>query len=200
MLEPTTTITDYILAAECLLLGVLLFRPGQTASRLWGLAFFAVAVAAVAGGTFHGFSNRISPVGNGTLWKIAVYAIGLTSLLMLASAFIVGTSPPLRQWLLAAASMQFILYAVWMANHNDFRFVIYNYLPAMIGVLLLQILGNPHSGRHWIVGGILLSFVGAGIQRSGITFHPYFNYNDLYHVVQMGAMYLLYRGGLLFSR
>jgi hypothetical protein len=45
------------------------------------------------------------------------------------------------------------------------------------------------------VGGILLSFVGAAIQQSGFSLHQHFNHNDLFHIVQMGAFYLLYRGG-----
>jgi hypothetical protein len=29
---------------------------------------------------------------------------------------------------------------------------------------------------------------------SGIALHPHFNHNDLYHVVQIAAMLLFYRG------
>ena len=37
-------------------------------------------------------------------------------------------------------------------------------------------------------------FVGAGIQQGGFSLHSHFNHNDLFHVVQMGAFYLLFRG------
>jgi len=94
------------------------------------------------------------------------------------------------------AVLQFAVYAIWMATHNDFRYVIYDYAPAMIVVLLLQfIFRQPAS--PWIIGGILLSFGAAGVQLTGIQFHKYFNHNDLYHLLQMVAMWLLYRGGLL---
>jgi hypothetical protein len=39
--------------------------------------------------------------------------------------------------------------------------------------------------------------VAALIQVLRIAPHPQFNHNDLFHVVQTGALYLLYRGGLL---
>jgi hypothetical protein len=195
VLEPTTTITDYILAAECLVLGALLLRSEQTATRVWGLAFFTVALAAATGGTVHGFLSTKS-----LLWKVTIYSIGITSLLMLLAASIGGTWQPWRTVLIAAASIQFLLYAIWMANHDDFRYVIYNYAPAMIVVLLLQIFGRTHGGNRWIISGIIVSFLGAGIQRTGIVLHKNFNFNDIYHLVQMVAMFLLYRGGLLFGR
>ena len=63
-------------------------------------------------------------------------------------------------------------------------------------VAIAATLANPHVLSYsWIVGGILLSFVGAAIQQSGVSLHQHFNHNDLFHVVQMVAFYLLYRGG-----
>ena len=32
------------------------------------------------------------------------------------------------------------------------------------------------------------------MQASGFAPHPSFNHNDLYHVIQVAAMFLLYRG------
>ena len=34
-------------------------------------------------------------------------------------------------------------------------------------------------------------------QQGRVAIHAHFNHNDLYHVIQMGAMYFLFRGGLL---
>ena len=44
--------------------------------------------------------------------------------------------------------------------------------------------------------GVLLSVVAAAFQHGGFDLHRYFNHNDLYHVVQLGAFLLLYKGGL----
>ena len=35
---------------------------------------------------------------------------------------------------------------------------------------------------------------GAMVQASGFRLHEHFNHNDLYHVIQMVALVLLYRG------
>ena len=202
ILEPTTVITDYILAVETLLLGILIFRNeaanAQLSARLWALALFTTAVAAAAGGTFHGFVQSLGPYAT-TVWKVTVYAIGLTSLLMLSATVLACSCGVARPILLAAAVLQFLVYTFWMAGHDDYKYVIYDYAPAMVVILILQIIAitRGDASSRWIIAGILVSFVAAGVQQSGFSLHRNFNYNDLYHVIEMFAMYLLYRGGLL---
>lgn len=201
VLEPTTAVTDFVLAAETLVFGVLLLRsqPASTefAIRLWGFAFLATAVAAATGGAFHGFVESLGSAAP-AIWKVTVYAVGITSLLMLSSAVIATTSGAVRTALLVLACAQFAVYAWWMISHSDFKYVVYDYAPAMGIILILQAisLARGSAGSGWIVGGILLSFAGAGVQRSGFSLHRNFNFNDIYHVIQMVAMYLLYRGGI----
>jgi hypothetical protein len=43
---------------------------------------------------------------------------------------------------------------------------------------------------------VLISIVAAAVQQSRLSLSAHFNYNDLYHVVQMGAMCVFYRGAL----
>ncbi len=101
--------------------------------------------------------------------------------------------------MLTLAAGKFLLYAGWMATHDAFRFVIYDYGLAMLAVLLLQLPGllrrRPAAG--WIAAGILVSFAAAAVQALRLAPHPSFNHNDLYHIIQIGAFYLLYRGGRL---
>jgi hypothetical protein len=47
------------------------------------------------------------------------------------------------------------------------------------------------------VSGILVSFVASLIQQSGFALHQHFNHNDIFHVIQLLALWLLYRGGRL---
>ena len=51
MNEPTTVITDYVLGAVSIFLSLRL----MDASRFWALAFFALGLGALLGGTWHGF-------------------------------------------------------------------------------------------------------------------------------------------------
>ncbi len=45
-----------------------------------------------------------------------------------------------------------------------------------------------------ILAGIAVSIAGAAVQASGLRLHEHFNHNDLYHVIQIAAMVLFYRG------
>jgi Family of unknown function (DUF6962) len=195
--EPATTITDYLLSAETFFFGILLIRQGTIQSQnsvlFWGAAFLAIATAALAGGTFHGFHNMPSSL-RATLWKITVFSIGLSCLLMLSgTVFAVAHR---RTWILALILLNFLAFITWMIYRDDYKWVVYNSLIAML--CLLALLGFFHPpGTKWILLAVLVSFSAAGIQRSGFTLHKHFNHNDFYHVIQMAAMYLFYVGAKL---
>jgi len=42
----------------------------------------------------------------------------------------------------------------------------------------------------------LVSLAASWVQVMRISLHENFNHNDLFHVIQMLGMYLMYRGGL----
>ncbi|BCR04619.1 hypothetical protein DESUT3_16880 [Desulfuromonas versatilis] len=201
--EPMTLFTDYLLGLVVVVLAVKLGRKGrrlrQRSVQLWALAFWASAVAAIAGGSYHGFSPWLPATGGAALWKTTVYAAGVAGFCLLAGALKGLTVPPLRHWAMGAALVKLLVYLAWMTTHNEFRYVIYDYAPSLVLVLLLQLPGLLRQERRarWIAAGILACFVGAGIQMSGFALHRHFNHNDLYHLVQIGAFYLLYRGGKL---
>ena len=202
--EPMTMATDFVLAMLCFLFGSILLhagrKQGSTPIRLWGLAFFATALAAATGGTSHGLALYLSERGHALLWKTTVYAIGVANLLLSAAVVLTAFRGFLRNLLLIVVVGQFVVYGYWMATHDDFSFVIYNYGAAMLGILAVAIWRHLATGpawAGWVIAGILVSFAAAGIQMSGFTIHKHFNHNDLYHVVQMLGAYLLYRGGML---
>lgn len=199
--EPTTLITDYLLAAMVGYWALRLFlsagQPRRMTALLWSGAFLASALAAATGGTVHGFALVLAPGLKGALWKVTVYAIGLAGLLFLCAAATETLTPRGRRWVVALAVVKFAVFAVWMANHDAFRYVILDYAPSLVAVLVLEIwasLRRRSPEALWIVAGILLSFVAAAVQMSGLALHRHFNHNDLYHLLQLGAFALLYQG------
>ncbi len=199
--EPTTMATDYLLAILCVAFGPALLRLGrrvrETPIQLWGWALLVTAVGAVAGGTYHGFARHVGPETMAALWKVTVYSIGAAAFLMLAAALFSTLPRRVARWGFGLAVAKFLFYLGWMAAHEDFRYVVYDYVPNMMAVLLLhsfRIYARRDAASRWIVTGVVVSFIGAGIQQSGWTLHAHFNHNDLFHVVQMAAMYSFYRG------
>lgn len=204
IVEPVTMITDYALAAVTVVFAAMLIRVArrhqQLSMWLWAAAFLATALASLTGGTYHGLSLVLGDTGKAILWKGVVYSIGIASFLMLSGTILASVPRAAGKWFLGAAVLQLAAYAVWMRTHDDFLYVIYDYAPAMVAVLVLQGFA-AHTRRdpsaRWIIAGVLVSFGAAGIQQSGFDIHQHFNHNDLYHIVQMGAVYLLYRGACL---
>jgi hypothetical protein len=50
--------------------------------------------------------------------------------------------------------------------------------------------------RRYIAAAIGVSIAAAAVQQSGLRLHTHFNHNDLMHVVQMGGVWLLFKGGV----
>jgi hypothetical protein len=188
-----TLLTDYVLAGLTGWLGWRLFSAteDQTARSLWALAFAALATAAALGGSYHGFAR--SPV----VWTVTVLVIGVASFAMLAGSAIAVTSGRLRKLLLALATAKFVLYSLWMLAHEDFIFVIADTGFAMALVAALHAwsaTSRRDRASLWMLGGVAVSVFAAGVQASGYTLDRHFSHNDLFHVIQMGAMTLFYVG------
>ncbi len=58
---------------------------------------------------------------------------------------------------------------------------------------LARIARRDESAR-WLLAGLALSLVGLAIQQSSIGSGAYFNHNDIFHTLQIAALWLFYRG------
>ena len=202
--EPMTLLTDYLLGGLALWLGLRLRQAGGARGRqttLWAAAFFGLAAASFAGGTYHGFTEHLGAAGQAITWKLTLLSIGVVSLALACGATVAAFDGFARRFILALAAVKFVVYTIWISAHDEFVYAIADYAPSLLYVLALQARawGQGHASGPWIVFGILVSFFAAGIQQSGLQLHEHFNHNDLYHVVQMVSVYLLYRGGKLLS-
>jgi hypothetical protein len=201
--EPMTLATDYALAALAFFFAARLRKknvaPRQQSVALWSLAFAATGVAAVVGGSYHGFGPAMPESIADMLWRAALVCTGMTSMFMLCAAVRGSCTPPLSTWLLTLVKFKFLAFAFWIAFHDEYRFVLYDTVSAMVLAIAFQALEyfrakNPSIG--WLAGALLVSVVAALVQASSARFGP-FNHNDVYHVIQMGALWFFYRAGRL---
>ena len=200
MAEPMTVLTDYGLAAVALALAVALHAraAGQVSRRLWAACFLSVALAAAAGGTWHGWAPRMAERPAAALWLLTYGLIGLGNVFILAGAVAAAATAGPRLILLAAIVLRYAVWFALIAKQPEFRYVVYDYAGTLVGLLVFAAFlarrGRP--GGRWIVAGVMTSLVGAAIQRGGYDPFPSFNHNDLFHVVQAAGLFLYYRGGL----
>lgn len=172
MSDPMALVTDSALGVVALVFAVRLWRV----QRMWALAYVFTALAGFIGGLYHGYGDRTD-----ALWKATVMAVGLASFFLLA-----GT----HRKLAAVAIVKLVVYLTWMTTHDDFLFVVADY-----GITLLLV-GIFHPARKWVLGSIAVSVLGAVVQQLRVTVDPrWFDYNDLYHVIQMVTLWMLYRAG-----
>ncbi len=198
--EPMTLATDYLLGTLSVVCGILLLKRNQqqTSITLWALALMAAAIGSYAGGTYHGFQHALHATGSAALWKATTISMGMASFLLLTSAFTSAYSGSLRRWLSGIAVLKLTVYIIWMIDHDEFRYVIYDY-GSTLGLLLILVVAGPTRGtaghRAYIAAGILVSIAAALVQQRGVRLHRHFNHNDLMHVVQMAGVWLIFEGG-----
>jgi hypothetical protein len=184
MNEPMTVVTDYALGGVAAWLSFLLFRNTQTSRRLWALAFAALAAAAFLGGTWHGFLQ------SNLLWKATTLSAGVASFGMVAGSSYAAFSGQPRMLVLTAALAKLLVYSAWMLSHDAFLYVVIDTGLAFTAVAAMHL----WKWNGPILAGVAVSIAGALVQASGLRPHPHFNHNDLYHVIQIAALVLLYRG------
>lgn len=183
MAEPTTAITDFLLAAVAF---VLAFKS----LGAWRFAFLFTGIAALAGGVYHTAPSV-------AVWKVTVMSVGVATFFLIAAAARATLSARAASIVIGVAGIQFLLYAAWMATHDEFIYVIADYGTGLLCAAVLYVTAFRHITRaaKFVLASIAVSVVGAAVQASGFTLHPRFNHNDLYHVIQIFALILLYRGG-----
>lgn len=188
--EPMTLLTDYILCVAALFFAVRLWRS----FRLWSLAFLFTAAGSLLGGTYHGFGPHLTPLAQFTLWQATVLSLGLTSFFFLAG---------IGRLFAVIAVVKFVVFASWMITHDEFIWVIVDYGVAFLMIAAAQIAAWIRSrapSAPWFIGSVLVAILAASMQAARVTIHPKFNHNDLYHVIQLVALWMLYRAGKVMSK
>ena len=174
MPDPIALVSDTALGLVALFFAARLWRV----HRMWALAFVFTACATFVGGIYHGWGDRTEE-----LWKAAVMLVGVASFFLLAGA---------HRKLAIVAAVKLVVYATWMITHDDFIYVVLDY------GLTLILTGIVHPAKKWVWGSIAVSVLGALVQQSHLTIHPrWFDYNDIYHVIQIVALWMLYRAATL---
>jgi len=203
--EPMTMLTDCVLGLSSAWWSMRLRkcarRDGQKSIALWSAGFFGFALASFAAGTYHGLGQELEPSARASLWIFVALAMAVASGLMLCAAVIVSTSGAMRRALVVASIAKALAFAILGTQSDEYLLVIVDYGSAQLLILTLAAIGwrrDRAPSAPWIAAGVAVSAIAAGVQQSGFALHEHFNHNDLYHVIQLLGLYLLYRGGALY--
>jgi hypothetical protein len=64
----------------------------------------------------------------------------------------------------------------------------------MIGGCHAANIQREDGTMRWLMAGIAVTVVGLAVQQSGFRRHADFNHNDIFHLIQIAAFYLLFKG------
>lgn len=204
IIDSGVLVTDWLLAVVTAWLAWQLFRQAlqfrERSIALWVGAFCAVAGASTLGGVSQMFAATMESSTAALIRTCTLLLVDAASLLFLLAALRAFTSGRLLAVGAGLAVAKLALFAVYVAVKDDARMVIYDSALTMFVVIVLCTWGawaRRMPAATWILAGVLVSMLGALFQQGRVSIQPHFAPDNLYHVIQTGAMYLLYRGGLL---
>ena len=202
--EPMTVATNAVLAVLAFVLAARLAArsaaDGSSAGACIAAGLFATAIAAVVGALAHGTDPADGAARRASLWRGALYATGFIGAATVASVAFFAARGSVRAIILALAATKLIAFLVRARREPEFRVAAADY-GAALAILLVaaayETFRRRAPGMTWLIAGVLVSLVAALVQARRLAPHRHFNHNDLYHVIQMAALYAFYRGGAL---
>jgi predicted membrane channel-forming protein YqfA (hemolysin III family) len=201
--EPMTVATDVVLAALAFVFAARLASrsaaEGSVAAAWLAAALAVTGLAALIGAFAHG-TDTANDALRERLWRATVYVTGLIGAATVASVAFFAAQGSARTALLAFAAIKLVVFMYRVARRPEFRIVAADYGIALAIVLVgavVEMVRRRAPGMTWMIAGVLVSLVAALVQARRVALHRHFNHNDLYHVIQMVALYAFSRGGLL---
>jgi len=198
--EPTTAITDFIIGVLGMAFGWQLFNiPDSLFHFLWGNCFFAVGIGGFLGGISHGFGPRFSELLKKIIWRSTLIFVGVTGLSLSLAALTFFTNDKVQNLLMIIAALMLIFYFIQINKQDTFGQAVKFYFPLIVVSLFgfsIAYVTTGYLGALFCSIGLVVSLVASWIQMSGISLHQHFNHNDLFHMIQILGMVLMYRGGM----
>lgn len=192
--EPTTFLTDVLVAAVCFFLSVRLHKLNNSVSRNWTAFFIAMGISASIGGFAHLLYVYTGIALKYLTWSSAGFVV-LFAELGCANAFFERKK---AKKIKVIAYIQFALFQLLLIWNMHFNVVVVNSLIGLFLVVttlhLYQFLRMKIKGSGWVVAGFTISFVTTFIHAFKLSPHKWFNHNDLSHLIMIVGLYVIFVG------
>ncbi|HEX6923998.1 MAG TPA: hypothetical protein VF167_01105 [Longimicrobiaceae bacterium] len=200
--EQITMLTDLLLSLVAGALAVRVLARLESGAdgwfAAWSLAFGFTSAAALMGGLFHGLRYRASPEASRRLWRLTLVLTAGVGFSLMVVAAQVGISPLTHTLLLGAGVVKFAVVLWRLRGSWSFGLVAADSGISLVVLGLVACWGlraGVLGGEGWwIVGGVTISLLGAAVQQTRVWHGRPFDHNDLFHLVQIVASILFFRG------
>jgi hypothetical protein len=182
--EPTTVVTDVIISAICFFCFLKLKTHPK---NYWHLFFLFFGLSTFLGAFSHALFEIHEGIGYKSFWLSMQLFNGLAVLFAQQSTFN-------KKWN-KLFLIQLFVFAFSVFVFQKFLIVIINNALSLIPIMIYQYrVAKTNKGSLYIANGILISFATALIHGFKISFHTFFNYNDIAHLFIMLSLYTMYYG------
>lgn len=202
--EPTTVLTDLTLAAVAVALGGRLgyaaAADGRAAALGIAAGLLATSLAAMLAACAHATDPAAAPGRRALFWRASLHLTGVVAAATLVAVAFFASRGTMRAGVVAVAALKLAAYTFVVARRPEFRIAVADYGSALSILFAAAVAGAVAwraPGTGWLMAGVAVSLVGSVAQASRVRLHRYINHNDLFHLIQMVALYLFYRGGSL---
>jgi hypothetical protein len=216
MLEPTTTITDLILALMSFYFGHMLYRVHSKVynrdsidkryHQFWGIFFLFLGISSLLGAIAHGFPHMAKQYPMIVkAWPFTVMNLGMASFYLFLT-IAMEYFPRRRNILFFIAYIKMLVFLLLMFGYPkkyfgdflnvSFALVLFDYGPILLLLLIMntwEYIKTKKVAARTMMMAVLICLIATAVQISKFALHPQFNHNDLYHVISMISIYYMYR-------
>ena len=200
VLEPVTSLTDFITALVCFYAFYRLSRLSRS-GRMYQCFRYYFLLTGIA-------TTCAAFIGHAFLylftfeWKMIGWSFSATGILAMEWATLLfvrpHTSDRLFKWLSIGVLVKYLAFWTLIITTKNFLVTQMNAAIGLVGVvLMLQIFHyrkTKHPGSRGVIFAILFSFLPAITYNSKLSFHVYFNHHDISHLLMATCMFLMYLG------
>lgn len=197
--EPTTAITDFMLAGFCLWCFFRLYglKTKKAAIVFWSYFLLFVGGSTFMGGLAHSFSCLSDTIYYEITWLFMQLFSGLSLFYAQSAVYLIELTKNKKIKVLRMfAAFQLFVFSISVIVFMDFRVVALN---SFIGLIQLLVLSFPIGLKDWeyktlITLGLLTSFITIYVNRTKMSIAHWFNHNDISHVFIFISLLLIYKG------
>ncbi len=193
--EPTTVLTDLIITILCFLF-LYNLKNNLPSTNKWKLFFLFFGLSTLVGAFSHALFKEHSGIAYKSFW-LSMQMLNLFAVFtaQLATYYSVLLENKHKKIWLNSYFIQLVIFAVAVFIFQNFLVVVLDNAIGLIPVLILHLKHrNQNEGYKGIANGILISFLTGIVHGTKLTFHAYFNFNDIAHVLIMISLYYIYSG------
>jgi len=201
--EPITTATDLLLATICFF-AYFRIRQQESAGRVkWYFKYYflTLGLGAMFGGLFgHAFLYRLSPE-----WKLVSWVFTLFSVAFMAHALLEVAKPLVKPKItrlifhfnLLILGIAFF-YTLWTLAFSPVKYYTIFGMVVVVGSLSYFIYQRTSSrGVYKLMGALAIGFLSVLIFSYELGLSPWFNHNDISHVILSYSAFSMYKGAEL---